>query len=156
MADPQVFVVGGGGLTLAIDLRRRGVPVLPVDKRPSPGFLPKMERSNARTMEHYRRLGIADRARAAFPGETPMDVFIVTDLVHPPLVHRLYPSVDGLKSAAAQTNDGSHPLEPYQLVSQYTLEPLLREVAESLPGVRLRAGDVRAGRAGRHRSPAAR
>ena len=33
------------------------------------------------------------------------------------------------------TNDGTAPLEPYQLISQYTLEPLLKAVAERLPPV---------------------
>src|SRR5258706_486886 len=36
--------------------------------------------------------------------------------------------------------DGSMPLEPYQLISQYTLEPLLKSVAQSLPGVTVRYG----------------
>ena len=32
------------------------------------------------------------------------------------------------------------PLEPYQLISQYTLEPLLKSVAESMPNVDVRYG----------------
>ena len=32
------------------------------------------------------------------------------------------------------------PLEPYQLISQYTLEPLLKSVAETLPSVTMRYG----------------
>ena len=32
------------------------------------------------------------------------------------------------------------PLEPYQLISQYTLEPLLKSVAETLPSVDVRYG----------------
>ena len=32
------------------------------------------------------------------------------------------------------------PLEPYQLISQYTLEPLLKSVAETLPSVSVRYG----------------
>jgi 2-polyprenyl-6-methoxyphenol hydroxylase-like FAD-dependent oxidoreductase len=37
-------------------------------------------------------------------------------------------------------NDGSMPLEPYQLISQYTLEPLLKSIAEALPCVSVRYG----------------
>lgn len=138
-----VLVVGGGpvGLTLAIDLGRRGVPCRLVDRRPAPGLLPKMERCNARTMEHYRRLGIADRVRAAgYPTDLPMDVFIVRSMVDPPLVHHTYPSVDELRAEAATVQDGSRPLEPYQLISQYTLEPLLRSVAADIDGVEVRFG----------------
>src|SRR5438034_5763013 len=32
------------------------------------------------------------------------------------------------------------PLEPYQLISQYTLEPLLKSIAEGLPSVTVRYG----------------
>ena len=38
------------------------------------------------------------------------------------------------------TNDGSLPLEPYQLISQYTLEPLLKSMAEAIPAVTVRFG----------------
>lgn len=143
MTGPQVLVVGGGpvGLTLAIDLGQRGVRTLLVDKRPEPGHLPKMERCNARTMEHFRRLGIADRIRdVGYPRHLPMDVFVVTSLVDPPIAHHPYPSVSALQARAAATNDGTHPAEPYQLISQYTLEPLLKRVAERTPGVTVAFG----------------
>lgn len=62
-----MLVVGGGpvGLTLAIELGQLGVGCRLIDKQPVMGQLPKMERCNARTMENFRRLGIADRVRAA-------------------------------------------------------------------------------------------
>ena len=98
-----------------------------------------MERCNARTMEIYRRLGIAQKVRdAGFPREAPMDVFIVTSLIEPPLLHLPYPSVAEAQAQIAACNDGSMPLEPYQLISQYTLEPLLKSVAETMPSVSLR------------------
>ena len=61
-----------------------------------------------------------------------MDVFIVTSLIEPPLLHLPYPSVAQAQEQIAACRDGSLPLEPYQLISQYTLEPLLKSVAESL------------------------
>src|SRR5262249_60784887 len=36
--------------------------------------------------------------------------------------------------------DASQPLEAYQLLSQYPLEPLLKSIAETLPGVTVRYG----------------
>jgi len=139
-----VLIAGGGpvGLTLAIELGRQGVRCELIDRRPRPGRLPKMERCNARTMEFFRRMGIADRVRAAgLPRDVPMDVFICAgSLTRPPLVHHRYPSVHELKATGRRVNDGSLPLEPYQLISQYTLEPLLRHVAESTPGVTVRFG----------------
>jgi NADPH-dependent 2,4-dienoyl-CoA reductase/sulfur reductase-like enzyme len=75
MGDPDVLIAGGGpvGLTLAIELGQLGVRCELVDKRPRPGRLPKMERCNARTMEFFRRMGIAGRVRAAgLPADVPM------------------------------------------------------------------------------------
>ena len=65
--DTEVLIVGAGpgGRTLAIELGQRGVRCCLVERRPDAGRLPKMERCNPRTMENYRRLGIADEIRAA-------------------------------------------------------------------------------------------
>ncbi|MEA2878275.1 MAG: hypothetical protein QOF14_3471 [Hyphomicrobiales bacterium] len=141
--NTQVLVVGAGpvGLTLAIALGQRGIRCTLIERKDAPEFLPKMERCNARTMEIYRRMGIAQRVRAAgLPADCPMDVFIVTSLVDPPLLHLPYPSVTQAKAEIAARNDGTLPLEPSQLISQYTLEPLLRSIAEELPSVTVRYG----------------
>ena len=141
IVNTQVIIVGAGpvGLTLAIDLGRRGVRCILLEQKDAPQFLPKMERCNARTMEIYRRLGIAQKIRdAGFPRDVPMDVFIVTSLVERPLLHLPYPSVAQAQAEIAACADGSMPLEPYQLISQYTLEPLLKSVAETLPTVDVR------------------
>ena len=141
--DTQVLVVGGGpiGLTLAIDLGIRGVRCTLIEQKEAPQFLPKMERCNARTMEIFRRIGIADKVRAAgLRDDIPMDVFIVLSLAEPPLLHLPYPSVKSARAEIRACNDGSMPLEPYQLISQYTLEPLLKSIAEGLPSVTVRYG----------------
>jgi 2-polyprenyl-6-methoxyphenol hydroxylase-like FAD-dependent oxidoreductase len=141
--DTQVIIVGAGpvGLTLAIDLGRRGLRCILLEQKAAPQFLPKMERCNARTMEIYRRMGLADKIRdAGFPRDAPMDVFIVTSLVEPPLLHLPYPSVVQAKAEIAACRDGSMPLEPYQLISQYTLEPLLKSVADAMPTIDVRYG----------------
>jgi 2-polyprenyl-6-methoxyphenol hydroxylase-like FAD-dependent oxidoreductase len=141
--DTQVLIIGAGptGLTLAIDLGMRGVRCTVIEQKPAPQFLPKMERCNARTMEIYRRMGVAGKIRAAgLPADFPMDVFIVLSCIEPPLLHTPYPSVAQARAVIAGSTDGKEPLEPYQLISQYTLEPLLKEVAEALPDVTLRFG----------------
>ena len=50
------------------------------------------------------------------------------------------PSVVESRKQSEQVNDGRLPAEPYQIVSQYALEPLLKSVAEKVPGVAVRFG----------------
>ena len=138
MQNTKVLIVGAGpvGLTLAIDLGQRGVACMLIEKKDRPTFLPKMERANARTMEIYRRMGLSKKIRAAgLSRHIPMDVYVVLDLARPPLLRLPYPSVAEAEADIRATYDGSAPLEPYQLVSQYTLEPLLKAEAEALPSV---------------------
>ena len=141
--NTEVLVVGAGpvGLTLAIDLGRRGVRCTLVEKKPAPEFLPKMERCNARTMEIFRRMRLADRIRAAgLDRYVPMDVYIALAMNEPPLLRLPYPSVAEAEAQISACNDGSMPREPYQLISQYTLEPLLKSAAEELASVTVRYG----------------
>ncbi|GAA3669785.1 FAD-dependent oxidoreductase [Arthrobacter ginkgonis] len=142
MESHDVVVVGAGpvGLTLAVELGQRGKSVLVLEKRKQLGKLPKMERCNARTMENFRRMGLAERIRrAGLDNDMPMDVFICDEtLVREPLVHHHYPSVSELKEQYRETNDGSCPAEPYQLISQYTLEPLLVDALAELESVEVR------------------
>jgi 2-polyprenyl-6-methoxyphenol hydroxylase-like FAD-dependent oxidoreductase len=136
----QVLIVGAGpvGLTLAIDLGQQGIECVLIDKKPGPEFLPKMERCNARTMEIFRRMGLADRVRAGgLRPDVGMDVYIVRSMVEAPWLRLEYPSVDEARAEIAACEDTSEPAEPYQLISQYTLEPILREVAEALPNVQV-------------------
>jgi 2-polyprenyl-6-methoxyphenol hydroxylase-like FAD-dependent oxidoreductase len=139
--DSQVLIIGAGpvGLTMALELGRRGINVLLVDKRSGFGKLPKMERCNARTMENFRRMGISAPIRAAgLDNDMPMDVFIcLENIVNPPLIHHSYASVNTLRAEYQASTDGSMAAEPYQLISQYTLEPLLRDLAKRYENVRI-------------------
>ncbi len=141
--DTQVIIVGAGpvGLTLAIDLGLRGIRCMLVEQKVEPQFLPKMERCNARSMEMFRRIGLADELRAAgLTSDSVMDVFVILAMTRAPLLHLKYPSADMVRQEIRQINDGSMPLEPYQLISQYTLEPVLKRAAERIPAVAVRYG----------------
>jgi len=141
--DTQVIIVGAGpvGLTLAVDLGLRGVRCILLEKKLEPQFLPKMERCNARSMEMFRRIGLADELRAAgLTTDSVMDVYIILTMTRAPLLHLKYPSVDMAREQIRKINDGSTPLEPYQLISQYTLEPVLKQAAERIPTVTVRYG----------------
>jgi 2-polyprenyl-6-methoxyphenol hydroxylase-like FAD-dependent oxidoreductase len=142
-SDFDVCIVGAGpvGLTLALELSRRGVRSVLVERNLAPGPWPKMERCNARTMEIFRRLGLADTIRAAaHPADGSMDIAIVSNLSDPPLAVLKYPTVREIRERIAACSDGSLPLEPYQVISQYTLEPILRAAVAKCPNVATRYG----------------
>src|ERR1041384_2669835 len=79
--DCAVVIIGGGpcGLVLAIELGRRGGPVIVLEARSSPARFPAANATQARTMEHYRRLGFADKVRAqGLPPDYPTDIAYFT------------------------------------------------------------------------------
>src|SRR5678815_4193982 len=78
---PSILVVGGGpcGLMLANELGRRRVATLVVDEKPGTAVNPQANATQARTMEHFRRLGMADEIRAlGLPDDFPTDIAYCT------------------------------------------------------------------------------
>ena len=76
--ETQVLVVGGGpvGLTLAMDLARRGIRTVVAELRHN-GEPPsvKCNHVSARSMEIFRRLGVSQAIReAGLPADYPNDV----------------------------------------------------------------------------------
>lgn len=67
MTDPPVLIVGAGptGLVLALWLARAGVPFRLIDKHSGPGRASRAMAVQARTLEFYRQLGLADEVVAA-------------------------------------------------------------------------------------------
>src|SRR5262245_8449491 len=64
--QPQVLIIGAGptGLVLALWLRRLGVTVRIVDKTTEPGTTSRAVAVQARTLEFYRQIGLADTVTA--------------------------------------------------------------------------------------------
>jgi 2-polyprenyl-6-methoxyphenol hydroxylase-like FAD-dependent oxidoreductase len=62
MGEPQVLIVGAGptGLVLALWLAKTGVPFRLIDRKAGPGEGSRALAVQARTLEFYRQLGIAD------------------------------------------------------------------------------------------------
>src|SRR5690606_17563347 len=77
----DVFIAGGGpcGLMLANELGRRAVRVYLVDAKPATTPNPQANATQARTMEHYRRLGFAEEIRSlGLPADFPTDIAYYT------------------------------------------------------------------------------
>lgn len=133
-AATSVLVVGAGpvGLTLALELDHHGVDVVVVERNPTSTQHPKMDITNGRSMELYRRLGVAEELRkVAIPDDHPMKVTWATKAAGWELASFDYPTVAEQYDAIRDRNDGRLPLEPSMRVSQVILEPALAEQLEA-------------------------
>ncbi|MGW1279612.1 FAD-dependent monooxygenase [Streptomyces tsukubensis] len=143
MDSVPVLVVGAGpvGMVAALELARHGVRSVLVDRELGTTGHPKLDFVNSRSMELLRRLGVADDIRSAGvgPGHRA-DVIWSTGLAGRPITTWELPSVSEELARTAASNDGSHPREPGQRISQIELEPVLREYCRRDPRIELRPG----------------
>ncbi|MBT3428778.1 MAG: FAD-binding protein [Gammaproteobacteria bacterium] len=137
----QVLIVGAGpvGLVAGLDLAQRGIDVIVLDQRTN--FDPLTVRCNhisSRSMEIFRRLGLADEIRAGgFTDGFPHDVSIRLTVTGREMARIKIPSRAGRK-AGEQSEDAEWPtLEPPHRMNQIFLEPILQEKAENTQGLRL-------------------
>ncbi|SVE48064.1 uncharacterized protein METZ01_LOCUS500918, partial [marine metagenome] len=78
-----VLIAGGGpvGITLAIELGQRGVDCILLNDNLKTAQHPKANAISSRSMEHFRRLGIANTIRSAgLDDDHPTDVAYFTSL----------------------------------------------------------------------------
>src|SRR3954464_13965717 len=139
MSDCNVLIVGAGpvGLTLAIDLAWRGVDVTVVEtRRPGEPPEPKCNHVAARTMEIFRRLGLAEKIRnAGLPADYPHDISYRTSFTGQELTRIPIPSRRD-RFTATDAPDCNWPTpEPPHRINQIFLEPILFEHAAATPGV---------------------
>ena len=141
MTKTPIVIVGGGpvGMNLALDLAWRDVPCMLVNQAETTPNHPQGNTHNARTMEHYRRLGIAPRMRdVGLPLDHCGDAIFVTRInTHeigririPTLRERLTPGSYDLEIGP----------EPLQRASQMFVERVLKEELDTKDSVDLRFG----------------
>jgi hypothetical protein len=138
-----ILIAGGGpvGMTLALALARLGVQAMLVERNPNTTQHPKMDITNVRSMELFRRLGLAETLRrVAVPEAHSFDVAWVTSMAGYELHRFAYPSVIEKRAEIARNNDGSQPLEPAMRVSQVVIEPALKRAVEAEPRIVSRFG----------------
>jgi 2-polyprenyl-6-methoxyphenol hydroxylase-like FAD-dependent oxidoreductase len=138
-----VLIAGGGpvGMTLAGTLSLFGVRCLLVERNASTTRHPKMDITNGRSMELFRRLGLIDKLRGvAVPEQNNFDVSWITSLTGRELHRFRYPSVVEKRAEIRARNDGTQPREPAMRVSQVMIEPVLRDAIIDDPLVEARWG----------------
>ena len=142
-AETSVFITGGGpfGLTLANELGRRGVAVVLVDQKPGTTQNVQANATQARTMEHYRRLGFADEVRAlGMPPDFPTDVAYFTRFARHELARFSLPSARDARQLVKTLSGSWSAAELPHRCNQKFIEPVLRRHAERLPGVSVNYG----------------
>ncbi|MEV8442443.1 FAD-dependent monooxygenase [Actinosynnema sp. NPDC051121] len=142
-APPRVAIVGGGpvGLLLALFLDHHGVASVVFDAEPSVQAQPRGSTHNARTMEHYRRLGLSDRVRRlGLPRDHPTGITFSTRYTGYPLADLPHPSQADQLRAVAEAPATDQVPEPQHRANQMYVERLLVEHAATRPRVLLRYG----------------
>lgn len=130
-SDTFVLIAGGGpiGLSAAIELSWRGVPYVLVNERLETATHPKCNNTNARSMEHFRRLGIAKDLRAqGLPPDVERSSAYVTRYCGHEFGRLPRPWSEWPTPELPAT------------ISQIVLERTLRRIAESRPGADIHFG----------------
>lgn len=134
----SVLIAGGGpvGLVAATELGMRGIDCVVLEPRETVSFLrPRAKTTSVRSMELFRRWGLADRIRAVakLPVSWSQEVVICTSLLGPEVAR--FENCFGL-------SEDKIPLfaESSQQVPQPFVEKVLREALADLPCVTFAAG----------------
>jgi 2-polyprenyl-6-methoxyphenol hydroxylase-like FAD-dependent oxidoreductase len=142
-AETDILIAGGGpcGLMLAIELGRRGIRTLLVDAKPDTAFNPQANATQARTMEHYRRLGFAHEIRAlGLPPDHPTDIAYFTRFSGYELARLELPTAAQAVRKVKELGGSWSAAELPHRVSQKFVEAALRRHAQGL-----RSNDIRYG-----------
>ena len=143
MIEVDVLIAGGGpvGLTLSLELAHYGVNSLVAERNPTTTATPKMELTNGRSMELFRRIGVAQDLRfVGVPPENCFDISWVTKLSDHELYRFSYPSAAEGARIRLERNDGTLTLEAPLRGSQIVIEPALKQAAEHSTNVDVRFG----------------
>ena len=128
LIETDVLVVGAGpcGLMLANELGPRGVRALVIDAKRGTAYNPQANATQARTMEHYRRLGFADEIRAlGLPVDYPTDIAYFTRFATHELARFSLPASKDARQIIRGLSGSWSAAELPHRVSQKYVEPVL-------------------------------
>ena len=139
----EILIAGGGpcGLMLANELGQRGIRCLLVDPKDGTAFNPQANATQARTMEHFRRLGFAHEIRSlGLPADHPTDIAYLTRFAHHELARlRLPTSAEAVAKIKSMEGSWSAAELPHR-VSQKFVEATLLRHAQRRPSIDIRYG----------------
>ena len=141
--ETDVLIAGGGpfGLMLANELGRRNIRCLLVDPKPSTAFNPQANATQARSMEHFRRLGFANEIRAqGLPPHHPTDIAYLTRFSGTELARLRLPTAAAAPQAIKAMSGSWSAAELPHRVSQKFVEVSLRQHAEKFASNDIRYG----------------
>ncbi|MFL2783331.1 MAG: FAD-dependent oxidoreductase [Rhodospirillales bacterium] len=141
--DTDVIIVGGGpcGLMLANELGQRGISVIVFNEREGTSPLPQANATQARTMEHFRRLGFASEIRKrGLPPDYPTDITYFTRYTKHELARFALPSSKNAEEAIQKMRGSWSAAELPHRISQMFVEEVLYEQALRIPSVELKFG----------------
>ncbi|MBN9096702.1 MAG: FAD-dependent monooxygenase [Pseudonocardia sp.] len=139
----SVIVVGAGpvGLTLAAELGARGIDTLVLEQNPTTTDNPRCNTTNARSMEYFRRLGVADPIRrAGLPLDHATDVVYCTTLTGWELTRFPFSSAQEILDRTAPELAEWPTPEPQHRISQIYLEPILEDHVRGYDSVEIVRG----------------
>lgn len=101
-----------------------------------------MDLTNARSMEIFRRLGLADGLRElGVASHISSNVLISSGLnAAEPITKWLLPSVNEFRDRIKSNNDGTQPCEAWQSISRVHFEAWLKRQCEQNPMIEVRFG----------------
>jgi 2-polyprenyl-6-methoxyphenol hydroxylase-like FAD-dependent oxidoreductase len=137
-SSTPVLIAGGGpvGLALAVELAHHGVASVVIERRREVSWLrPRAKTTSARTMEHFRRWGLARtlRERAPIPVAWSDQAVFCTSLLGREITR--FDRCFGLELAGSDLV-----AEPGQQVAQPVVEQVLRDAVSATAHARLVAG----------------
>jgi len=134
-----VAIAGAGpvGLTLALDLAARGIRSVVIEqRRPAEQPSVKCNHISSRTMEIFRRLGLAEEIRSAgLPDDYPNDVVVRTRATGFELTRLPIPSRRRRFNATDGVDTGWPTPEPPHRINQIFFEPILYHRAARTPQI---------------------
>src|SRR5438067_9000844 len=138
--DCAVIIIGGGpcGLVLAIELGRRSVSTIVLEEKTSPARFPAANATQARTMEHYRRLGFAEKVRAqGLPPDYPTDIAYFDRYTKRELARLRLPSAQAAREIVRTLSGSWSAAELPHRCSQMYVERVLRREAQACSSIAL-------------------